>query len=131
MTRRIDELLEPILADFRASGSPPPRIEPSDWQTWQPSESAFLRADDGSGMGVWINLDAPPAQQFAELADQFQDWAVENLPRVHQPTNWPRCPAHPETHPMQAQLRGDEATWVCPAGADIVFRIGHYPEAMI
>lgn len=122
MTRLIDELLDVVLWDLRTSGLPSPRVEPSDWQSWEPSESATLYAPDGSGMGVWVDLSAGTAQQLADLADQVQEWAVEELCRVRLPTSWPRCEAHPDNHPLQARVRKGNAVWACPkkGAADVL-----------
>jgi hypothetical protein len=124
VTRKIDELLDVVMSDLRVAGLDGWRIQPSDWQDWEPSESALLRAPDGSAMGVWIDLSADAAQQLAELADQVQEWAVEELGAQRRPTNWPQCPAHPDNHPMQARVRKGNAVWACPSRGGAVILIG-------
>jgi hypothetical protein len=59
------------------------------------------------------------------VADQVQEWAVEELCSVGRPTNWPQCPRHPQSHPLVAVLREGLAVWVCPKTADVVCEVGH------
>ena|SRR5690348_5297343 len=124
MTRAIDEALDLIVSDLVAGGVPVPRVEPTARQDLDPSESVMLFADDGSGMGVWLDLRLPAAQQLAHLADQVQEWAVEELVRLGLPTNWPACAAHPANHPLQASVVDDRAVWVCPVGEHPSLPIG-------
>src|SRR4051812_11299584 len=74
--RVIDEVLDVIFKDLAAADIALPRVEPTSWQTWEPSESVMLFAPDGSGMGVWLDLTLPDAQAMAHLADQVQEWVV-------------------------------------------------------
>jgi hypothetical protein len=105
-------------------GIPLPRVEPSDWQSWPGAESALLRATDGSGMGVWLDTALTPVEQVVHLAEQVQEWAVEELCAARQPTNWPRCPDHPDNHPMAPIVTGGIAAWCCPRSGRAVVEIG-------
>jgi len=67
-------------------------------------------------MGVWLDLSQSHAERLAHLADQIQEWAVEELARLHRPTNWPVCPAHPVNHPLKATVENGQAVWACPQG---------------
>jgi hypothetical protein len=129
MTRAIDAALDLIAHDLVAGGVPLPRVEPEAWQTWEPSESVKLFAADGTGMGVWLDLGLPEADALAHLADQVQEWAVEEMARLRRPTNWPACVAHPANHPLQAVVDGGRAVWVCPAGAEVSVPIGGVPAS--
>jgi hypothetical protein len=115
MPRAIDIALELIANDLVAGDVPVPRIEQTTWQDWDSSESVMLFAADGSGQGVWLDLGLPQAERMAHLADQVQDWAVEELARLGRSTNWPACPDHPATHPLEAAAENDRAVWACPA----------------
>jgi hypothetical protein len=129
VTRAIDRALGLILDDLAAGGVPLPRVEPSTWQTWEPSESLVLFAADDSGMGVWLDPDLPDDQALAHLADQVQDWAVEELARVARPTNWPVCEAHPANHPRRAVVEDGRAVWACPVGVAGSLPIGELRQA--
>ncbi len=114
-----------MLADLDGYGVLP-AVDDRPWQDWPdgPTASVLLRAPDGSGMGVFIHLDQPRARQVAHLADQVQEWAVEELCRVGLPTVWPHCPDHPDRHPMAAAVEAEEAVWLCPASRRRVGSIG-------
>lgn len=82
MALHIGRAMTKVLHDLEVAGIPIPQVEGSDWQTRPGAESAFLRAEDRSGMGVWVNTQVPEAAQIAMLADQVQEWAVEELARI-------------------------------------------------
>lgn len=113
-----------VLHDLDVTGAPTPRIEESDWQDYKSAESAFLRSEDNSGMGVWVDTNLPEAEQVAMLADQVQEWAVEELASTGRSTNWPQCPHHPRNHPMTASADGGTAMWTCPKSRRQVSEIG-------
>jgi hypothetical protein len=113
-----------VLHDLEVTGAPVPQIEASEWQSYPGAESAFLRAEDHSGMGVWVDTGVPEGEQTAMLADQVQEWLVEELCRVRQATNWPQCPEHPHNHPLAAVVKGGRATWTCPRSGRSVSEIG-------
>jgi hypothetical protein len=112
-----------VLHDLEETGGPVPVVEESDWQTHPGAESAFLRSVDQTGMGVWVDTGASLAEQVVMVADQVQEWAVEEL-AMRRATNWPRCPEHPENHPLTAVASEDAATWRCPASGGVVCEIG-------
>jgi hypothetical protein len=114
--------LQPVLRDLRTTGGPVPEIIDEEWTDWPGDAGAYLRGPD-SVVGVRVLVHQPPAEQVAEVADQVQDWAVEAL-RGTAPTNWPRCPSHPRTHPLRAEARADGPWWVCPADGTAVAVVG-------
>ena len=83
----------------------------------------MLWGHDGGGMGVHVVPAAQTFEQIASLADQVQEWVIEEL-WGQGPTNWPRCPHHPNTHPMKALAHDEVATWVCPVDNTFVAVIG-------
>jgi hypothetical protein len=64
----------------------------------------------------------------AEVADQVQGWAVEALWTAGEPAVWPRCPAHPDTHPLDAAVEGGTAVWRCPRGTAPTVPMGELPS---
>ena len=112
-----------VLHDLEETGGPVPVVEVSDWQTHPGAESAFLRSVDQTGMGVWVDTGAPLAEQVVMVADQVQEWAVEER-AMRRATNWPRCPEHPENHPLTAVATDETAVWTCPASGRAVCGIG-------
>ena len=60
-------------------------------------------------MGVWFDLGLDDDHALVHLADQVQEWVVEELARLGRPTNWPVCASHPANHPRQALVRDGRA----------------------
>lgn len=118
------QALEPILRDLRRSGLHEPTIEDRDWTADTETTSAMLWSLDGSGSGVSVLLFAAPSERIADIADQVQQWAIEDQLWRAGATNWPRCPTHPNAHPLKAAVVADAAVWVCPQGHDVVAQIG-------
>lgn len=120
----LGQALHRVFADLVATGVPVPRAEPSDWQTWEPSESAYLWSEDGTGRGVWVDPSLAEPERVAMVAEQVQELVVEDMPRLHLPTNWPPCPEHPRTHPLEARATAAAAVWACPQNGQPAFEIG-------
>lgn len=118
------QALEPILRDLKRGGLDEPRIEDRDWTGDSETTSAMLWSIDGSGSGVSVLLSETPSERIADMADQVQQWAIEDQLWRAGATNWPRCPAHPNAHPLQAAPVNDAAVWVCPQNRDVVAQIG-------
>jgi hypothetical protein len=114
-----------VLHDLEVSGAPVPRIEESDWQPSPGAESGMLWAADGSGTSVWVDTGVSEAEQIAMLADQVQEWVVEQawLGGIGH-TNWPQCPEHPHNHPLAAVVKAGTATWTCRRSGRAVSDIG-------
>lgn len=86
--------------------------------------SLYLRMQDGLTMLTDGDGGRGHAQERATLADTVHDWIVEELPALHQPTNWPPCSLHPQTHPLQVGSDGDAVLWVCPATGQAQAAVG-------
>ncbi|WP_406171683.1 hypothetical protein [Streptomyces sp. NBC_00996] len=116
-------VLETVLRDLRAQCSVQPDVrEPED-----DYPGLMLHAPDGSGQGVYWGPDDRPGVRLAEVADQVQEWAVEALWTEGESAVWPRCPAHPDSHPSAATVVEGVAVWVCPKTGVSVSRIGELP----
>lgn len=124
MDQVLRDALEPILRDLRRDGLDEPRIEDRHWTGDGERPSAMLWGADGGGSGVGVLRSATPAERIAEAADQVQEWAIEDQLWGTRATNWPRCPAHPDSHPMVAAAVGDAAAWLCPSSREVVALIG-------
>lgn len=84
----------------------------------------MLWSGDGTGQGISVHRDESAAEQVVEAAGHVQEWAIEELWRRGARTNWPPCPLHPTTHPLQPVVRGSVAAWECPADGTAVAAIG-------
>ncbi|GAB2621170.1 hypothetical protein GCM10027087_74150 [Paractinoplanes abujensis] len=121
MDAELTAALAPVLRDL-AAHDVHPRIEMESWDGGAPI--LMLYSSDGFGIGLRDQPGLSPAAKVAELADQVQDWAVEVLWFASRPTNWPRCPHHPTTHPLAAAAHDERAYWKCPADGALISEIG-------
>ena len=66
---------------------------------------------DGSAIGIWHQGDLLWPDLVVWVADIIQEGVIEGA--EHWGVAFPTCRAHPN-HPMDAQVVGDTASWVCP-----------------
>jgi hypothetical protein len=121
----IREALAPVLRDLRATGAivPEVREEARDDRAGE-AVSAWVTSDDGGGMGVWVSLAGSPAERVAQLAEQVQEWEVEQLCWAGRSATWPECPEHPGSHPLEPAVIGGVAEWRCPRSQRAAGTIG-------
>jgi hypothetical protein len=119
----LQQAMEPVLRDLQNAGIATPRIEDHDWTGDPDVPSVMLWSPDGTGSGVSVDRYHPLFERIASVADQVQEWAIEEL-WGHASTNWPPCPQHPTSHPMKATTRDGAAVWVCPADEALMSKIG-------
>ena len=119
----MQQALAPVLHDLKGGAIAAPRIEAGDWTGDADYPSVMLWSSTGSGMGVQVSRLAPRSERIASVADQVQEFVIEELWR-QAPTNWPPCPRHPRTHPLKATAQDDTAVWVCPVDDSLVAVIG-------
>ena len=117
------QALVPVLHDLQAAAIAAPWIEADDWTGDADWPSVMLWSPTGSGMGVQVSRLAPMSERIASVADQVQEFVIEELWR-RSPTNWPPCPRHPSTHPMKAMAQDDAAVWACPVDDSRMALIG-------
>ncbi|NIH67920.1 hypothetical protein [Modestobacter marinus] len=114
----LERALQPVFDDLRATSAPLPRRVDDGWPGDARGDDddftarAMLWGRDG-GQGVLVDLRLTLPEEIADVADRVQDWTIEELWGIA-PTNWPRCPRHPDSHPLQARVRDAAAWWVCP-----------------
>jgi hypothetical protein len=118
--------LEPVLRDLQSSGAIVPDIREEAHDDLGPDcVCAWIQTLGGAGsMGIRVQVSLPAAERLADLADQIQEWEVEELAAAGRPATWPECPLHPDTHPLAPQARGDRAVWSCPASGQVIGIIG-------
>jgi hypothetical protein len=115
--------LAPILVDIASTGAPRPRIEEKERNSMGRA-AAYLWSPDGSGMGVAVSPHQSEAERLVEVADQVQEWVIEELWRKG--SNWPQCPRHPTTHPARPRVGAVSGLpeWTCPADDSRIADIG-------
>ena len=123
MDEVLRQSLAPVLRDLGRHGFGQPTIEDVDWTGDEEQPSAMLRSPDGSGTGVSVRRSDPPCERIAAMADQVQEWAVEEYGSAGA-SNWPVCPRHPQSHPMRPTTSHASAMWVCPTSEEVLALIG-------
>jgi len=119
--------LEPVLRDIRVSGAIVPDVVEQAYEDAGPHVvSALIQhgQEHAGGRSIQVRLGQPPADRLADLADQLQEWEVEELAAAGRPATWPECPGHPDSHPLSPEARDGEAAWCCPASGQVVCSIG-------
>jgi hypothetical protein len=121
--------LDPILRDLRSTNGPVPKLsefpvldEVDDFGDLQIA-GVWLGGQGGARTGITVMISADEAYRIYRVADQVQEWAIEELWPASS-TNWPPCPTHPDSHPLVAEVVGDVAVWMCPADSMPVASIG-------
>lgn len=117
----IEEALAPVLRDVSSTTDLHLRIEDGDWSD-ELGPYVRIAAPDGSATSVHINLANTEAERIVAAAEQVQDIVIEE--HWARASNWPMCPAHRSTHPLQVALRSTEAWWTCPADQTAVSPVG-------
>lgn len=123
ITRLLTEAVAPVFRDLRRATMAVPQITEADWSGGPDVVTALLVSSDGSSTGVHVSRSTTEAERVAELADQVQEWAIEQL-WGHGPTNWPPCTLHPNSHPLTATTRESLAVWACPIEDVVIAPIG-------
>jgi hypothetical protein len=121
----VRETAAPLLRDLAASGLPQLDIRyEAHEDRGDEAVCAWMVGPGRTGTGIWIWLDSTPADQVTELAEQFQNWAADQLVEAGRSPEWPACPAHRVSHGLNAQARDGVAVWVCPEGGQVICEIG-------
>ena len=118
--------LEPVLRDMRSSGAILPDILEEAHDDFGPDcVCAWIQTPGGAGsQGIRVQVSLLAPERLADVADQLQEWEIEELAAAGRPATWPECPQHPDTHPLAPQARGDQAVWCCPASGQVISVIG-------
>jgi hypothetical protein len=119
------EALDRVIPDLLATSGLTAEIRDVEWAAAPPLQTAMLHSPDGSGRGISVRSSEDPTEQLADLADQVQEWAVEELCAIGQSATWPECPEHPGSHPLSPVAVDGVAVWQCPMSHQIVAEIGH------
>jgi len=123
----VREAAAPVLRDIAASGAigldlrEEARADRGDEIVY-----AWMSGADGiTGVDIWVSLGSSAAARVAELAEQLQEWEVEELAAAGRSATWPECPEHPDSHPLEPVVEGGNgAVWRCPRSGDVLCAIG-------
>lgn len=112
--------IAPLLRDLEVSGAIVPEVRYEAHGDFREGVHAWITAGGIGGMGVWTPTEETTfADQVCWLADQLQEWEVEELWRAGRSATWPECPEHPNSHLLQPDVGGeDSAVWRCPRSGE-------------
>lgn len=116
-----DRAIEPVLTDLRVTGGPlPVSIGP----LYEDPGFSLIRsfAGEHGTRGIRMPVGHAFAEQIVFVADEVQEWVVEE--NWGRDSNWPKCPQHPTTHPLEAAVLDGDAVWRCPASLAPIAGIG-------
>ena len=117
----IREALAPVLRDVQATTDVQLTVrdgaEPETHGPW-----AWVDTSAGSTIGFPLDPADTEPERILAAAEQVQELLIEEL--WARASNWPMCPSHRSSHPMQAKLVSDQAWWCCPTDSSLVARIG-------
>lgn len=120
------EVMEPVVRDIVTSGAVLPLIQDEAYPEDDETFCVWLWGSDGTGLGVWIYVARLGAEQVARVAEQVQEWEIEELATVGRSATWPECPDHPNSHPLSAVVAGGNAVWRCPRSGWAISAIGAF-----
>lgn len=125
----LSEALALVLRDLATTRSVLPEVKDVQWSSGPGQVTAMLFGRDGSGHGVSVLEGDEFPEQAASVADQVQEWAVEELAALGRPATWPECPEHPNGHLLAPVVRDRRAVWVCPSSGVLLGEVGRLPAA--
>ncbi|WP_432015696.1 hypothetical protein [Streptomyces cucumeris] len=129
MTDDLTAALAPVLRDLRATCAVQPIVREGRGEGDDGGDIVWLHEADGSGVGIMLWPGHSAAERLAHVAEQASDWAVEALCAALRPAVWPECPAHPDSHPLEAGVRGGVVWWSCPRTRQPVALVGELGKA--
>lgn len=119
---RLAQALAPVLDDLKASGIPLPVCRAGD-QHDESATQVILYSETGAGTGFYLS-DESDSWQVARLADQVQDWVVEELWAKGESPVWPICLKDHGNHPLKPVSDGARSLWTCPRSGQVIAEIG-------
>lgn len=122
----VREAAAPVLRDMAATGPIVLDVrEEAHADNGSDVVCAWVRSSLGNAaMGISIYLASPVTKRVAELAEQLQEFELEELCAAGRSATWPECPEHPDSHPLEPAVRDDAAMWLCPRSGDVICAIG-------
>jgi hypothetical protein len=116
--------LAPVLRDVAATGLRLPEIRYEAHEDREWSVCGWIAEPGGFGEGISVMRDRPHAEQVWQLAEQFQNWAADQLVDAGRTPTWPLCPEHDLAHGLEPDVRNSSAVWVCLETDRVIASIG-------
>jgi hypothetical protein len=87
-------------------------------------ETVWMLSEHPSRTGLSAPVEMGDAERVVHVADQVQEFVLEELGRLELPATWPECSEHPGSHPLEARLEDGGPAWVCPKSGHTVAGVG-------
>jgi hypothetical protein len=87
-------------------------------------ESVWMLSAYPARTGLLAPLEMGDAERVVHVADQVQEFVLEELGRLELPATWPECVEHPGSHPLEARLAEGGPGWVCPKSGRTIAAVG-------
>jgi hypothetical protein len=123
MHPELESALVPVLRDLETSTDLGFVIAEDQWSDFEGQETAVISGRHG-GQGIFVLAGERADAQVVALADQIQEWAVEQLWSEGKRATWPECPSHPDSHPLEPVVHDGSAVWRCPVSLAVVSVVG-------
>jgi hypothetical protein len=107
-------LLEIVLRDL------PARLRPAVERVPEHDQPDALCVWLNRRWGILLPFRGDDTERLTDIADQVQEWAVEERWERGESAVWPECPTHPDSHP----LRAVQGAWHCPKTGERIAAIG-------
>ncbi|MEV8373978.1 hypothetical protein AB0P21_14635 [Kribbella sp. NPDC056861] len=124
----LENALEAVRRDLRSTGGIKLRISEEPATSDPGYESVLLLSGRRSTTGVLAPTAMSADERLVQVADQVQDFVLEELGRLGLPATWPECPEHPASHPLSAVLTSSGPRWQCPKSSKNISVIGELPR---
>jgi hypothetical protein len=103
---RLRAALDVLLPELQLTSGLQPHLE-------ERGDSVMFLNQDGHGQGIHLR-GGGETDELAQVADQVQEWAVEELWNQGRSATWPECPFHPSSHPLEPVVEEGTGIWRCP-----------------
>jgi hypothetical protein len=114
----------PVQSDLARTTGLTFSVRGEQWSDDPEMVTAFPLGRLGEQVGIRLTASDSEAKQEADIADQVQEWAIEELWGDGLSAVWPQCPEHPDTHPLAPVVQDGVAVWSCPVSHAVVAEIG-------
>ena len=121
---QLEAALPPVRSDLANTIGLTFIVREEHWSDHPDQRTAWLAGDSGGGVGIFVMAGESAPAQVAAIADQVQEWAIEELWGQGRSATWPVCPEHPKTHSLKPVVHDGVAVWCCPVSLAVVSAIG-------
>ncbi|MFC0623138.1 hypothetical protein [Kribbella deserti] len=124
MNTPFEAALELVVRDLRNTGGITLHLLPEPVDSDPSYESVWMLSGRTARTGLLAPIEMAPPDRIVHIADQVQEFVLEELGRLGLPATWPECPEHPDSHPLTPTQSPGRPSWVCPKSGHTIAAIG-------